>query len=77
MPHITIIPHFVGQEQQRSDIFGQVKKLKDCISILFNFHRQPIREDEFVKNTRSWTERLVRILSVLFKKLFTFACLAI
>ncbi|KAL5014975.1 hypothetical protein ScPMuIL_009245 [Solemya velum] len=51
-----------GQEQQRSDIFGQVKKLKDCISILFNFHRQPIREDEFVKNTRSWTERLVSAL---------------
>nr|KAG5697607.1 hypothetical protein BaRGS_001032 [Batillaria attramentaria] len=36
----------------------EVEKLKDCISVLFVFHRKPTQDTEFGENLRKWTERL-------------------
>ena len=47
-------------DRSREDVSPQVEKLRECISVLFGFHRRPTKDAEFVKNTRKWTERLVR-----------------
>lgn len=36
-----------------------IQRIKDCISVLFVFHRKPIFDTEFVTNIRQWTVRLV------------------
>ncbi|XP_071084165.1 ectopic P granules protein 5 homolog [Haliotis cracherodii] len=46
----------------RPDLQHQVHKLRDCISVLFVFHRRPIKDVEFVTNIRQWTDRLVAAL---------------
>ncbi|XP_046571414.1 LOW QUALITY PROTEIN: ectopic P granules protein 5 homolog [Haliotis rubra] len=46
----------------RADVQHQVQKLRDCISVLFVFHRRPIKDVEFVTNIRQWTDRLVAAL---------------
>lgn len=43
----------------REDVQAQAERLKECISVLFVFHRKPTRDTEFVENIRRWTERLV------------------
>ena len=50
----------------RPEVQHQVSRLRDCITVLFVFHRQPIKDQEFVQNIRKWTERLVieKVLSV-------------
>ena len=50
---------YPGCERQSPDIVHQIMKLRDCITVLFNFHRQPTEDGEFLKNLESWTERLV------------------
>ncbi|XP_061187011.1 ectopic P granules protein 5 homolog [Saccostrea echinata] len=44
------------------DVQHQVNRLRDCITVLFVFHRQPIKDQEFVQNIRTWTQRLVSAL---------------
>ena len=46
------------------ELAPQVEKLRDCISVLFGFHRRPTRDAEFVENIRKWTERLVSASAV-------------
>ncbi|XP_060080983.1 ectopic P granules protein 5 homolog [Ylistrum balloti] len=41
----------------------QIARLRDCISVLFSFHRRPINDEEFVGNTKKWTLRLVSALA--------------
>ncbi|XP_021361330.1 ectopic P granules protein 5 homolog [Mizuhopecten yessoensis] len=41
----------------------QIVRLRECISILFSFHRRPIKDEEFVKDTKQWTLRLVSALA--------------
>ncbi|XP_052780180.1 ectopic P granules protein 5 homolog isoform X2 [Mya arenaria] len=48
-----------GCDHQSRNVRHQVEKLLDCISVLFVFHRQPIEDEEMVKNLQIWTERLV------------------
>ncbi|ESO91450.1 hypothetical protein LOTGIDRAFT_228859, partial [Lottia gigantea] len=45
--------------KQRSEYLHQVNRLKDCISVLFGFHRRPCRDEEFKQNIRKWTETMV------------------
>ncbi|KAL3851895.1 hypothetical protein ACJMK2_015592 [Sinanodonta woodiana] len=45
-----------------ADTSHQVRKLRDCISVIFAFHRRPADDEEFVSNLQSWTERLVSAL---------------
>ncbi|XP_035829150.1 ectopic P granules protein 5 homolog isoform X2 [Aplysia californica] len=40
----------------------QIQRLKDCISILFMFHRKPTLDGEFINNIRQWTVRLTSSL---------------
>lgn len=37
----------------------QINRLRDCITVLYMFHRRPVSDNEFVINTRGWTQRLV------------------
>ena len=46
-------------DHSSEEVSQQVEKLKECISVLFGFHRRPTKDAEFVENTRKWTERLV------------------
>ncbi|XP_055883015.1 ectopic P granules protein 5 homolog isoform X1 [Biomphalaria glabrata] len=39
-----------------------IQRIKDCISVLFVFHRKPIFDTEFVTNIRQWTVRLISSL---------------
>ncbi|KAL8604118.1 hypothetical protein ACOMHN_047330 [Nucella lapillus] len=49
-------------EHTREEILPQVQKLRECISVLFVFHRKPSRDTEFTENMRKWTDRLVAAL---------------
>ncbi|XP_063408193.1 ectopic P granules protein 5 homolog isoform X1 [Mytilus trossulus] len=40
----------------------QINRLRDCITVLYMFHRRPVSDNEFVINTRGWTQRLVSAL---------------
>ncbi|CAG5120166.1 unnamed protein product, partial [Candidula unifasciata] len=51
-----------GRQQVLPDEQHQIQRLKDCISILFMFHRKPTSDTEFVNNIRQWTTRLVSSL---------------
>ena len=39
----------------------EIQKLRDCISVLFMFVRQPIKDEEFVTILNGWMEQLVCI----------------
>jgi hypothetical protein len=57
--------HVAATHAHRShDVAAQIQRLKDCVSVLFIFHRKPIKDPEFVDNVRRWTERLVGVLFV-------------
>lgn len=45
----------------KPDVQHQVNRLRDCITVLFVFHRQPIKDQEFVQNIRTWTQKMVRM----------------
>ncbi|XP_041348486.1 ectopic P granules protein 5 homolog isoform X2 [Gigantopelta aegis] len=47
---------------QKAEYSHQIGKLKDCISVLFMFHRRPSRDREFLNNIRQWTQKLVATL---------------
>ncbi|BFZ08146.1 hypothetical protein BsWGS_11185 [Bradybaena similaris] len=51
-----------GRQQVLPDEQHQIQRLKDCISILFMFHRKPTSDTEFINNIRQWTTRLVSSL---------------
>lgn len=51
-----------AQGKQSSNARHQIQKLKDCITVLFSFHRRPIEDHDFVENVRLWTARLVSVL---------------
>ena len=38
---------------------AEIQKLRDCISVLFMFVRQPIQDEEFVTILNAWMEQLV------------------
>lgn len=38
---------------------SEVQQLRDCISVLFMFVRQPQQDQEFADNLHKWTEHLV------------------
>ena len=40
------------------ELQGELQKLRDCISVLFMFVRQPIQDDEFVQIVNGWIEQL-------------------
>ncbi|XP_055999889.1 ectopic P granules protein 5 homolog isoform X2 [Ostrea edulis] len=44
------------------DVQHQINRLRDCITVLFVFHRQPIKDHEFVQNIRTWTQRMISAL---------------
>ncbi|KAK6177743.1 hypothetical protein SNE40_015786 [Patella caerulea] len=48
--------------RHKLQLVHQINRLKDCISVLFAFHRRPCRDQEFTKNTRKWTDILVGVL---------------
>lgn len=47
---------------EEKDLSGHISELRLCISILFNFQRKFIRDQQFVKDTREWLSNLVAIL---------------
>ncbi|XP_064604344.1 ectopic P granules protein 5 homolog [Liolophura sinensis] len=55
---VQAMPHEI-QDQGTS---LQIHRLKECISILFMFHRRPIKDEHFMQDIRSWTERLTSAL---------------
>nr|XP_058943375.1 ectopic P granules protein 5 homolog [Pocillopora verrucosa] len=48
--------------EQSPDIQAEVQRLRDCISVLFMFVRQPIQDEEFVTILNGWMEQLVAVL---------------
>ncbi|XP_076447261.1 ectopic P granules protein 5 homolog [Babylonia areolata] len=46
----------------QEDQLPQVEKLRECVSVLFGFHRKPTKDKEFIENIRKWTDRLVAAL---------------
>lgn len=64
-PHFRDMPKnspVVATDHLKEDLLPQVEKLKNCISVLFVFHRKPTQDTEFVDNIRKWTGRLVAAL---------------
>lgn len=41
------------------EVQAEIQKLRDCISVLFMFVRQPIQDEEFVTILNGWMEQLV------------------
>jgi len=54
-----LCPVVLSQEVQ-----AEIQKLRDCISVLFMFVRQPIQDEEFVIILNGWMEQLVCIASL-------------
>ncbi|CAH3172967.1 unnamed protein product, partial [Porites evermanni] len=52
-----LCPADMNQEVQ-----NEIQKLRDCISVLFMFVRQPIQDTEFVSVMNGWMEQMVAIL---------------
>ncbi|KAJ8314280.1 hypothetical protein KUTeg_008841 [Tegillarca granosa] len=49
-------------EKHSRDVQHQILKLRECISVLFVFHRRPITDEEFENNIQAWTKKLVALL---------------
>ena len=45
------------------EIQDDLKKLRECISVLFMFVRQPIQDELFVEHLNQWLEQLVSVKS--------------
>ena len=41
------------------EIQNDLQKLRDCISVLFMFVRQPLQDESFVEHLNQWLEQLV------------------
>ena len=41
------------------EVQNEIQKLRDCISVLFMFVRQPIQDTEFVSVMNGWMEQMV------------------
>ncbi|XP_070191920.1 ectopic P granules protein 5 homolog [Littorina saxatilis] len=64
-PYIRDMPKtapVIAMDHSREELAPEVHKLRECISVLFGFHRRPTKDGEFVGNIRKWTERLVAAL---------------
>ncbi|KAH9518966.1 Ectopic P granules protein 5 [Bulinus truncatus] len=59
MPKNTVVS---GRREASVNEQYDIQRLKDCISVLFAFHRKPIPDTEFVTNLRQWTVRLISFL---------------
>ncbi|CAL1544233.1 unnamed protein product, partial [Lymnaea stagnalis] len=51
-----------GRHEASAPEQHDLQRVKDCISILFMFHRKPISDAEFVNNIRQWTVKLISSL---------------
>lgn len=49
-------------EVEPSYLKPYLSELRLCISVLFSFQRYLIRDQQFIKETRDWLNRLVAIL---------------
>jgi len=47
------------------EVQADIQKLRDCISVLFMFVRQPIQDKEFVTILNGWMEQLVCFASLM------------
>lgn len=60
---ISIAVLFISAElcpaDMTQELQQEIQKLRDCISVLFMFVRQPIQDEEFVKILNGWMEQLV------------------
>ena len=60
--HVVVVlescPVELNQEVQ-----AEIQKLRDCISVLFMFVRQPIQDEEFVTILNGWMEQLVCLVT--------------
>ena len=43
------------------DVQDDLQKLRECISVLFMFVRQPIQDELFVEHLNQWLEQLVGV----------------
>ena len=50
------------RKDHNSQLQPHVKKLKSCISVLFAFQRQGVKDHQFIRVTRQWLTDLVAIL---------------
>ena len=57
---LELCPVELSQEVQ-----ADIQKLRDCISVLFMFVRQPIQDKEFVTILNGWMEQLVCFASLM------------
>lgn len=48
--------------EMTQELQEEIQKLRDCISVLFMFVRQPIKDEEFVTILNGWMEQLVAVL---------------
>lgn len=39
-----------------------INELRNAISVLFSFQRRPMKDDEFIAETRRWLEKLISVL---------------
>ncbi|XP_059161411.1 ectopic P granules protein 5 homolog [Physella acuta] len=51
-----------SRQQSLASERHDIQRLKDCISILFMFHRKPTHDTEFVNSIRQWTIKLTSFL---------------
>lgn len=64
MCHVLELNHFVDVSELcpvelNQEVQAEIQKLRDCISVLFMFVRQPIQDEEFVTILNGWMEQLV------------------
>ena len=64
MCHVLELNHVVCVSEScpaelNQEVQAEIQQLRDCISVLFMFVRQPIQDEEFVKILNGWMEQLV------------------
>ena len=69
-PFFFIISTELCPADMSEELQQEIQKLRDCISVLFMFVRQPIQDEEFVTIMNGWMEQLVCRSSCLLEILF-------
>ena len=60
--HVVVVSESCPVELNQ-EVQAEIQKLRDCISVLFMFVRQPIQDEEFVTILNGWMEQLVCLVT--------------
>lgn len=61
--HVVLVVSESCQVELNPEVQAEIQKLRECISVLFMFVRQPIQDEEFVTILNGWMEQLVCLVS--------------